>query len=201
MAIHLPFQKLSAWQQITFSAALIERMLPNYQMFSAVENFGDVAVLKNQLNLIWQWLDRKNRVKINYDAQIAKLEAQVPDPETFDSFGVFPAIDACMALLSLLQFMQDKEQQGAESVSKLSENTVAYYCELEQAQIEEDENTASHQATETLFDEHPLMQWEIATQNELFDFIQNQTETVKACKLAKAIVLEEGMSSLGIEIA
>lgn len=196
MTINLPFHKLSQWQQITFSAAIIERMLPNYQMFAEVENFGDIKVLKNQLNLIWQWLDRKSRVKINYDAQIAKLEEQIPDPDAFDSFGIFPAIDTCMALLSLLQFMQDKEQLGAVSISKLSENTVAYYCELENAQIDEEAEATSP----VDIDEHPLMQWEIATQNELFEFIQNQTETLKTCQLAKAMVLEEGMSSLGIEI-
>ena len=44
------------------------------------------------------------------------------------------------------------------------------------------------------------MQWEIATQNELFDYIKANPENKKTCQLAKALVLEEGMSNLGIEI-
>lgn len=169
-------------------------MLPNYVMFCEAEQFGEPKILRNQLDLIWQWLDKKNRTKINYDAQLLKLEEQTPDPEAFDSFGIFPAVDVCMALLSLFQHMQDKESEGAESVSRLSENSVSYYCELEQMQLTEQE------AESVNLEQHPLMQWEIATQNELFDFLANQPENKTTCIQAKAQVLEEGMSNLGIEI-
>ena len=167
MSINLPLEKLSQWQQIAFSAAIIERMLPNYKMFSEVCEFGDAKVLSNQLDLVWQWLDKKNQVKINYEAQLIKLEEQVPDPEAFDSFGVFPAVDVCMSILSLLQGMQDKECEGAYNVSLLSQNSVSYYCELELSQVDESEPPSDES-----IDEHPLMVWEVATQNELFEFIQ-----------------------------
>ncbi|MGJ8692866.1 MAG: YjaG family protein [Thalassotalea sp.] len=193
--IHLPFKQLSHWQQVAFAAAIIERMLPNYQMFAEVEDTGDSKVLRNQLDLVWQWLDKSNRVKINYDAQFIKLEEQTPDPENFDSFGVFPAVDVCMALLSLLQHMQDKDSEGDESVSRLSVNSVAYYCELEFAQLVEGD-----EEEEIDLKAHPLMQWELATQNEVFDFIKSHDENKKTCQLAKALVLEEGMSNLGIEL-
>lgn len=192
--MNLALNQLSTWQQITFSAALIERMLPNYLIFSEVEKSGDVKVLRNQLDLVWQWLDKQQRVKINYEAQFIKLDEQTPDPEKFDSFGVFPAIDVCMALLSLLQLMQDKDSDGAKSVSRLSENSVSYYCELEFAQLEEESGQDND------IESHPLMQWEIATQKELFDYILANAETKKICQSAKALVLEEGMSNLGIEI-
>ena len=193
--INLAFNKLTQWQQVAFSAALIERMLPNYIMFAEVESIGDSKVLRNQLDIIWQWLDKNNRVKINYDAQFIKLEEQTPDPEIIDSFGVFPCIDTCMAILSVLQTMQDKECEGGENVSRLSENSVSYYCELELAQVEE-----AAEVEESDVSEHPLMQWEIATQSELFNFIKDNPENKKTCQLAKALVLEEGMSNLGIEI-
>ena len=48
--------------------------------------------------------------------------------------------------------------------------------------------------------QHPLMQWEIATQNELFDFLKFSAQSTLTCKKAKALVLEEGCSNLGIEI-
>jgi len=192
--MHIPFKQLSHWQKIAFSAAIIERMLPNYQMFSDVENFGDVNVLRNQLSLVWQWLDKQQRVKINYEAQLIKLEVEIPDPEQFTSFGVFPAVDVCMALLSLLQLMQDKDSDGAETVSRLSENSVTYYCELTLSQELDSVNDDD-------IDNHPLMQWELATQEELFGFIVDNAETKNICQEAKQLVLEEGMSNLGIEIA
>mgnify|MGYP003111150700 FL=1 len=202
MAIHLPFNKLSQWQQVAFCAALLERMIPNYQMFSEHTEFGNYKVLRNQLDLVWQWLDKANRCKINYDAQIAKLEEQVPDPELFDFLGVFPALDSAMALMSLFQAMQDPEGDGFINVSKLSENSVSYYVELTLAQQidevtpQEDEIMISEQQIL----EHPLMHWEVATQNELFDFLTSASENKASCVKAKALVLEEGLSNLGIEI-
>ncbi|ARD44263.1 YjaG family protein [Colwellia sp. PAMC 21821] len=202
MAIHLPLNKLSQWQQVAFCAALLERMLPNYQMFAEHVEFGDYKVLRNQLDLIWQWLDKANRCKINYDAQITKLEEQVPDPDAFDFLGVFPALDSAMALMSLFQAMQDPESDGFINVSKLSENSVSYYVELSLAQQideitpEEDEIVIEPQQIA----EHPLMQWEVATQNELFDFLSSASENKASCVKAKAMVLEEGLSNLGIEI-
>jgi uncharacterized protein YjaG (DUF416 family) len=202
VAIHHPFHKLSQWQQVAFSAALLERMLPNYHMFAEHVQFGDFKVLRNQLDLIWQWLDKANRCKINYDAQIAKLEEQVPDPDAFDFLGVFPALDSAMALMSLFQGMQDLEGDSLTNISKLSENSVSYYVELSLAQQideitpEENEIVISPQQIA----EHPLMQWEIATQNELFEFLTTASENKASCVQAKAMVLEEGLSNLGIEI-
>ena len=202
MAIHLPFNKLSQWQQVAFCAALLERMIPNYQMFSEHTEFGNYKVLRNQLDLVCQWLDKANRCKINYDAQIAKLEEQVPDPDLFDFLGVFPALDSAMALMSLFQAIQDPEGDGFINVSKLSENSVSYYVELILAQEvdeitpEEDEIVISAQQISA----HPLMQWEIATQNELFDFLTSARENKASCVKAKVLVLEEGLSNLGIEI-
>lgn len=202
MAIHLPFKNLSQWQQVAFCAALLERMLPSYQMFSEHAQFGDYKILRNQLDLIWQWLDKKNRCKINYDAQIAKLEEQVPDPEAFDFFGIFPALDSAMALMSLLQAMQDPQNNGFAIVSKLSENSVSYYVELSLAQSL-DQQISNHEEiiiSSKQIAEHPLMEWEVATQNELFDFIKNASENKSSCLQAKALAIEEGLSNLGIEI-
>lgn len=197
MAIHLPFEKLSRWQQIAFASTLIERMLPNYRMFSESSQFGDYALLRNQLDLIWQWLDKNNQIKININAQLNKLEEQTPDPEAFDSFGVFPALDVCMAMMSLLQLMQtngtDKDHEDINSISRLSHNSVSYYIEL----------LLTDEGTEILpvnIDEHPLAVWEKETQYELFDFLKFAAENKRSCQLAKEMALTEGISNLGIEI-
>jgi len=198
LAIHLPFEKLSQWQQIAFASALLERMLPNYQMFSESSEFGSYALLRNQLDLIWQWLDKNNKIKININAQLKKLEEQTPDPEEFDSFGVFPALDVCMAIMSLWQLMQsngaDKAHEDINSISRLSQNSVNYYVEL----LLLEEGAEDINATD--IDEHPLIVWEEATQNELFDFLKMAAETKRSCQLAIEMVLSEGLSNLGIVI-
>ncbi len=192
----IDISRFSHWQQIAYSAALLERMLPNLVMFHEVTEFGEPKLLRNQLNLVWQWLDKKQSCKINYNAQLAKLEPLIPDPEQFDSFGVFPAIDVTMAVLSLLQGMQDKELENFESVAQLSLNSVNFYCELELSE----QGELTEQALDEAIAQHPLMQWEQDTQAQLFDFINQAPETKETCQKAKALVLEEGMSNLGIEI-
>lgn len=189
----LSFSSLSQWQQIAFSASLLERMLPNYKLFSEATEFGQFSVLRNQLDLVWQWLDKNNRCKINYEAQLAKLEPQIPEPENFDFFGVYPALDTCMAMVSLFQIMQDKSSDGCEYVSKLSENSVVKYVELS---LEQEQASVSTEQVES----HPLMEWERATQEELFNYINIAQENKKSCMHAKGLVLEEGLSNLGIEI-
>jgi uncharacterized protein YjaG (DUF416 family) len=201
LAIHLPFENLSRWQQIAFASALLERMLPNYQMFSESSQFGDYALLRNQLDLVWQWLDKNNQIKININAQLNKLEEQTPDPEAFDSFGVFPALDVCMAMMSLWQAIQDQEDEDYSNVGRLSQNSVNYYTELMLAQEMTDQDDSDTEITDAEIADHPLMQWEKATQNELFDFIKEAPENKESCQQLKNLALEEGLSNLGIEIS
>ncbi len=198
MAIHLSLKKLSQWQQIAFCGALLERMLPNYQMFSDVEAFGEFKVIRNQLDLVWQWLDKNNRCKINFSAQLAKLEEQTPNPEHFNTFGVFPALDTCMALMSLLQAMQDKDDEGIFNVSRLSANSVSFYVEL--MLVEELDEQSAVEILETDINQHPLMKWEVASQEELFDFLSHAPESKNTCIKVKELMLYEGLSNLGIEI-
>ncbi|MDG1751174.1 MAG: YjaG family protein [Thalassotalea sp.] len=201
MSIHLPFAKLSQWQKIAFSAALIERMLPNYKIFAENSGFGNYQLIRNQLDLIWQRLDKNQKVKINYDAQLLKLEEQIPDPQAFDFFGVYPALDASMAVMSLLQAMQDNEGEGFDNISRLSENSVNFYVELCLAQELDEQNSGeSEEISQQLIDDHPLMQWEKDTQNELFDYLKNAPENNATIKEIKNTVIEQGLSNLGIEI-
>jgi len=198
MAVHLPLKNLSQWQQIAFCSALLERMLPNYKMFSDVEAFGEFKVIRNQLDLVWQWLDKNNRCKINFTAQLTKLEEQTPNPEHFNTFGVFPALDVCMALMSLLQGMQDKDDEGFFNVSRLSANSVSFYVELLLSEALDNQDEAL--ISEDDVSEHPLTEWEVESQTELFNFINGAPENKSTCIKAKALMLEEGLSNLGIEI-
>lgn len=192
----LDFTQLSPWQRTAFCAALLERMLPNYQLFSQAAQFGENKILRNQLDLVWQKLSSA-KIKINSEAQLNKLELQIPDPKEFDFFGVYPALDTCMALTALLQSIQDNEIDYVEQVSQLSLNSVSYYIEVLLSQ-NLDENFSVEITT---IEDHPLMQWEIATQQEVYDFLLTAAENKASCQQLKQLVLSEGLSNLGIEIS
>lgn len=193
MSIYLPVKKLSSWQQIAFAASLIERMLPNYQLFSQTSDFGDYHVLRNQLDLAWQFLGPA-KVRVNVDAQLDKLEEQIPDVNNFDSYGVYPALDVCMALSSLIQLLSKADDTLITQISQLSANSVASYVEL----LIESEGEAD--ISEAMIKQHPLMQWEKDSQSELFDFVKLAKENQHTIEEMKRLALSEGVSNLGIEI-
>jgi len=199
VSIHLPFAKLSQWQKIAFSAALIERMLPSYKLFAENAGFGNFSLLRNQMDLVWQWLDKNQKVKINYEAQLQKLEEQIPDPQSFDFFGVYPALDTSMAVMSLLQAMQDNEGHGFDNISRLSFNSVNFYVELCLAQEVEPSSDKSDISEEQIA-KHPLTLWEKEMQNSLFDLVKDAPENKSTIKKIKESALEQGLSNLGIEI-
>ncbi|WP_371375619.1 YjaG family protein [Thalassotalea aquiviva] len=196
VSIKLPLNTLSFWQQTAFAACLLERMLPNYAMFSEAVEFGDANLLRNQLNLIWQRLEQ-GQIKINYAAQLEKLEDIIPDVDDYDFFGVYPALDTCMAMGSLLQGMQDNDDSTLLNVPLLSINSVRHYVQLLLAQ--EHQQQEEIVLKEADIEEHPLMVWERETQQEAFDVLQQAAQNKSTCQQLKALVLEEKISNLGIE--
>lgn len=63
---------------------------------------------------------------MNFDSQLEKLEEAIPAADDFDMYGVYPAIDACVALSELIHSRLSGETlEHAIEVSKTSITTVA----------------------------------------------------------------------------
>jgi uncharacterized protein YjaG (DUF416 family) len=155
--IHLRLEKLASWQHLTFMASLCERMYPNYSIFCLQTQFGDPTIYRRILDLVWETLTVKD-AKINFDSQLEKLEEAIPSTEEYDLYGVYPAIDACIALGDLLHACLSGETLDyAIAVSKTSIRTVAM-LEMTQAGREmTDEELKILAAIEEEWD----IQWEI----------------------------------------
>ncbi len=155
--IHLRLEKLESWQHLTFMACLCERMYPNYQMFCLQTEFGDPAVYRRILDLVWETLVVKD-AKVNFDSQLEKLEEAIPSAEDYDLYGVYPAIDACIALGELIHSRLSGETlEHAITISETSIRTVAM-LEMTQAGKEmTDEELKILPAVEEEWD----IQWEI----------------------------------------
>ncbi len=188
-------EKLSTFQQVrdlskkpavAFSAALLQRMLPNYELFCDVSNFGDKELAAKLVELIWEWLNA-SKAKINFAVQLEKLEEVTPDIENFDNFGVYPALDFCMALTATLQLMCDEEPNGAVMVAKLSQGGVeAYLLALSDADL-------SNEAIK----QDPLMQFEIETQLEVLSMCKNKSIDFKSLR---SEMLAQDMSNIGLSL-
>lgn len=189
--IHLRLEKLESWQHVTFMASLCERMYPNYQAFCLETGFGEPQIYRRILDLIWETLVVKD-AKVNFDSQLEKLEEAIPSSDDYDIYGVYPAIDACIALGELIHSRLSGETLShAVAVSEASIRTVAM-LEMTQAGKEmTDEELKVIPAVEEEWD----IQWEIF--RLLADCEERDVELIKGLR---ADLREAGSSNIGINL-
>ncbi|MFW8591646.1 YjaG family protein [Glaciecola sp. 2405UD65-10] len=176
-------------KDMLFCCALLQRMLPNYQLFSQVSNFGDGQTAQSILNLLWEWC-MSPQSKFNASVQLEKLEEIIPEVSEFDTFGVYPALDFCMALSSALQSFSKEHEFPAVTIAKLSQGSVEAYI------LATEDDEISNEAIKA----HPLMEFEIETQLSLLEFCQNNKVNKDVCKGLREDLLAQKISSLGIEL-
>ena len=186
-------RELNYLQKAVLASALIERMLPNYGLFSEATGFGDEALLRSVLNVCWEKI-LLPKSKIDLEKQVEKIEPNVPELADFDMFGTYPAIDAATSLLSLMHGLMGQDEQEFISVSKISQATVARFIEY---QMTVEGEVADNKAVR----KHPLMQYEIEVLSELIDFVENMgrvtSENVKALKKQ---AVADGQTNIGLAL-
>ncbi|MCI4188552.1 YjaG family protein [Dickeya dianthicola] len=189
--IHLRLEKLTSWQHVTFMACLCERMYPNYYEFCQQTGFGDAQLYRRMLDLVWETLVVKD-AKVNFDSQLEKLEDAIPATDDYDIYGVYPAIDACVALSELLHSRLSGETlEHAVAISETSIRTVAM-LEMTQAGREmTDEELKVVPAIEEEWD----IQWEIF--RLLADCEERDVELIKGLR---ADLRESGISNIGLNL-
>jgi uncharacterized protein YjaG (DUF416 family) len=154
--LQLRLEKFEPWQSITFMASLCERMYPNYAMFCQHTEFAPAKIYRDILDTVWELLTVKN-AKINFERQLEKLEEAIPDSEQYDLYAVYPAIDACEALATLLHGLLDRDQlfDSMIKISSISVNTVA---QLEEAQTDQVIDNSNQKENEAVCEEWDI-QW------------------------------------------
>ncbi len=187
------FRELNYLQQATLAAAILERMLPNYMLFSDATEFGSAHELRSVLNSIWEKLALP-KSKISLEKLVDKVENNTPELNDFDMFGVYPAIDVCTALITLLNGMMSKDSSEFLNVSKISQASVAKFIEY---QLTCDDILADNKAIRN----HPLMQYEIDVLAELIACSESQERiTSESVKELKQLALSDKQTNIGIEI-
>ena len=191
--IHKRLERFETWQNVTFMACLCERMYPNFKLFCDVTEQPENAKLyQNILNLVWESLTVKG-AKINFENQLEKLEAIIPDVNDYEFFGVVPALDACEGLSELLHaIIAGETLEQAIKISQLSMQTVATVLETEQdRELSEDELKSAVEIEQELD-----VQWQIyRTLNEC-----EERDTGLILDL-KSELREAGISNIGVENA
>jgi len=188
-------QSLSWQQQIVLALYLCERMLPNYQFFHQITAFGDSKPLRGALNACWDDLLQGGKSKVNYSRWQEKVDDVTPSEYGHDMLGVYPAMDACTAISTMLQGLIDKAPDNLTDVAKVSEACVVKFIELNDAEQVPAAELQQYVA------EHELYQYELAMQQAMINFLLSQPEvSPPLIKQVRMMVKDEGVSSLGLEI-
>ena len=189
-------RELSFYQQAAIAATLLERMLPNYQLFAEVTKSGDPELPRHILTLIWEWLTVK-KAKINFEKLAADLELIMPEVSQFDIFGVYPAVDTLTALDMMLNGIALQDSADFIDVAKISQASVARLIEYES----EDQEITSEAELKKMVREHPLMQYEMECLAELIALVQPIKRFEREQRqLLQAWVKQQGLTNLGMEL-
>lgn len=193
------FQKmreLNFYQQAAVAIVLLERMLPNYQLFAEVSGFGDAALPRHTLDLVWEWLQVR-RAKINFERLQDELELITPEVSHFDMFGVYPAVDTMIALDSMLNGIREQDSMEFINVAKISQASVARLIEHESADLD----ITTEAELKKVVREHDLMHYEMDCLAELIDICAAvQSFEREQIQQLKAWVKEQGVTNLGMEL-
>lgn len=114
---------------VAYCVALTERQFPNFVLFSRLTGFGDPELLARILDGVWQSL-APNGASMNFEVQLDKVEANMPDLDEYDMYGASPALDAVVSLYSTLVCMLEADVDEAIAVGNVSRECVAMFIEM-----------------------------------------------------------------------
>lgn len=159
-------QRLSSWKQIAFMVQVGERMLANYQRFSAETGFGDVSVLRSALDTAWDWIE-SGRLPSKLAELREACERQAPDTEDFHSLYTSAALDAASVAAIILDALERPDEARPLEVAALARDTVDLFV---QERMNLDPNAPGFE--ETII-RHHLMQRELRRQREILEALSN----------------------------
>ena len=181
-------KKLMPWQQTVFTLALSERMFPNYCLYAESTGKGDVALIREALDTLWQYETEKS-MKVDLSAILEKIEAIMPDPLQEECYGAYPALDACIAVATAYNSIVFRLGDEAFDVSQTSLGTVIGFIEMQHGE----------ELTEEQLYEEPLIEDEMNFQVELLNLV-SQPRDVNIILQIKEMAEQSGVSNLGISL-
>ncbi len=137
------------------------------------------------LNLVWEFVGGKNQ-RIDFQKQLDKLEIITPDPEQYDIYGVWPALDATVAMATLLGACERWDLSEIEAIADLSMATIQGYIE----------------AVGDAVQDHPLIHSELSFVEALLALIAVNAHRGRAEVVAvlKASLGEQEVTNIGLAI-
>lgn len=196
-------EQLESWQQLTFAAAMVQRMAPNFVLFAelvAEQSDSQLSsidppveqwpkIFRNVLSLVWEHCTGVN-AQIDFHKQLAKVEAITPDPEAYDFYGVYPALDTVAALSALVSCAEKLDSEELLQIAELSSATIYGYLEAMNLVGEAE-------------DQHPLLLTDVAFSGQVLEQLKLGSVSVKRRDQVVNLrrwVQDEGVSNIGLTL-
>lgn len=113
---------------VTFGARCCESLLPNYEAFSVLHNWGNPSLLREALELIWNGLTEKRKSDDDQVSRFLKLmDTIAPDPQIYRSVFVWPALCAVDATVDLLSYSASNEKHHIKNIVALTLYAIDQY--------------------------------------------------------------------------
>lgn len=174
-------ENLNHWQQLAYCATLAERSFPNYALFASLSKNSDAPFMRRALNKVWEYLRGQLKSLKNIENQLLEMEAKIPNPEQFEGFGVYPALDTSLAIQSCLMAIIDHSITDAEDISALMWARLNEVIEL---QGEDGGLTDRHSNFE----------------EEIKQILAGQISHADAVKKLQQLAKEDGYSHIGVSL-
>ena len=182
-ALNQSLSLLNHWQQLAFSAAVCERSFPNYELFCEIEGWQAQAKGSRKiLNKVWEYLRGQLKSLKNMEKQLEVLTDYIPDPEQFDQYGAYPAMDTTVALQSCVQSILDNSILDAPSMHTMMASRLLEVLELQDIEPQDSE----------------LWQRQQKFEQDVYDLITAQNSHADMIKQLIPLSHDKGVSSLGI---
>ena len=190
--IQLRLEKFESWQQITFMAALCERMYPSYAYYCEETDFAEPQTYRIILDSVWELLTVKG-TQINFESQLEKLEEMIPEINDESIYLSYPAFDACVCLSTLLHSIINRDilLESTLKVSQLSIMTVAQLVEAQSG----DEITDENQKGYDLICEEWDIQWALYRPLK-----ESEKRDINLIKDLRDELRENNLSNIGLEL-
>lgn len=184
--------RLGEKQLLAFGAICCERLLPNYVAFQQDSGFGNVVPMRKGLDLVWAFLGGGAISSDEICEAVVACESVAPSSEESNSLFVTAAQDACFAVCSLLDFLQENNLDKIVQVAAYATDSVDLY-------VQEIEGiTPNDPLLEDRILTHSLMQRELRQQDVDLQAVEKiQSVTHEFLSELKSLWKNDGRGNLG----
>ena len=153
-SLHEQLAELNHWQQLAFNTALCERSFANFELFCDIEEWQDQAKgARKILNKVWEYLRGQLKSLKNMEKQLETLTDFIPDPDNFENYGAYPAMDTTVALQSCVQSILDSSILDAQAIQTMMSERLLEVLDMQEIEPSESELWQRHQTFEqTIYD-------------------------------------------------